>query len=124
MFAFCLDVPSIEGTVCEERIKQVTAKNNAERAIYRLKSTSKSLSRNIDMYTQMHIDAMKDQLKDFLVFFGYTDHPSELNDTNFFTYKREDGTSALSEQDLKSFKGYLDFNAKTMKKIKDNHDLK
>ena len=114
MFAFCLDVPSIEGTVCEERIKQVTAKNNAERAIYRLKSTSKSLSRNIDMYNHTHIDAMKDQLKDFLVFFGYTDHPSQLNDTTFFTYKREDGTSALSEQDLKSFKGYLDFNAKTM----------
>lgn len=72
----------------------------------------------------MHIDAMKDQLKDFLVFFGYTDHPSELNDTTFFTYKKEDGTSALTEQDLKSFKGYLDFNGKTMDKIKHNYDLK
>ena len=95
MFAFLLEVPSIEGTVCEERIKQVAARNHEERAIYRLKSNSKSLSRNKEMYSKIQNEAMKEQLKDFNLFFGYIDHPAEKSETPFFNYTKEDGSVEL-----------------------------
>ena len=52
MFAFMLDVPSLEGTVLGERIKQVCATDGSKKAAYKLKSTSSSLSRNNSIYTE------------------------------------------------------------------------
>jgi len=52
MFRFLLDVPSIEGTVAEAKIKAVCSDGNSTKTTYALKSTSSSLNRNAHMYTE------------------------------------------------------------------------
>lgn len=69
------------------------------------------------MYSKAQLETIKDGLKDYLLFFGYTDHPTESNETAFFQYKREDGSHPFTEEDLASYKGYLKFNEKTMANI-------
>lgn len=49
MLLFLLDVPSIEGTVAEARMDKVV--NADPKAVYKLKSTSSSLSRNNHMFS-------------------------------------------------------------------------
>jgi len=45
LFKFLLDMDSLEGTVCERQIKEVTASGFSDKAFYALKSTSPSLCR-------------------------------------------------------------------------------
>ena len=51
LFCFLLDVPSIEGTIVERRIKEVVASGYKTKTAYALKSTSQSLSRSNYMYS-------------------------------------------------------------------------
>ena len=51
LFCFLLDVPSIEGTIVERRIKEVAASGYSTKTAYALKSTSQSLSRSDYMYS-------------------------------------------------------------------------
>ena len=51
LFCFLLDVPSIEGTLVERRINEVTIGGFTQMTQYKLKSTSSNLSRNSHMYT-------------------------------------------------------------------------
>ena len=51
LFCFMLDVESLEGTLCERRIKEVTATGFQTKTAYALKSTSTNLSRNRYMYS-------------------------------------------------------------------------
>ena len=84
LFCFLLQVPSIEGTVLEARIDAVTQSNNAGYT-YKLKSKSDSLSRNRGMYSDEQIEQMKVAMKNYLLFFGYTNDPSgQENPTEFF----------------------------------------
>ena len=59
LFCFLLDVPSIEGTIVERRINEVTEAGFSNVTAYRLKSTASSLSRNNHMYTAAQMDYMK-----------------------------------------------------------------
>ena len=59
LFCFLLDVPSIEGTIVERRITEVTEAGFSNVTAYRLKSTASSLSRNNHMYTAAQMDYMK-----------------------------------------------------------------
>ena len=50
LFRFLLDAESLEGTLCERRIKEVTATDFTTKTLYTLKSTSTNLSRHRSMY--------------------------------------------------------------------------
>ena len=83
-FKFILDVPSLEGTVVEKRILEHCSPKNAPKSVYKLKSTSTSLSRNQGLYSPELIDQIQNTLKDYLLFFGYTKHPELEHNTAFF----------------------------------------
>ena len=56
LFCFMLDVPSIEGTVVEKRIKDYCAKGSSSASVYKLKADPKNnLSRNAHMFTEEQI---------------------------------------------------------------------
>ena len=52
LFCFLLDVPSIEGTVVEKRIKDVSKKGFTSKKVYALKNKTVNLSKNNHMYSK------------------------------------------------------------------------
>jgi len=62
MFAFMLDVPTLQGTVIDARIEQVCATDHTKKAAYKLKSTSSNLSRNAGLYSSAQMDLIKTTL--------------------------------------------------------------
>lgn len=64
LFCFLLNVPSIEGTVIEQRILKATA-NSRTNTCYKLKKNQdySKLLRNTHMYSDEQIAQMKEQLK-------------------------------------------------------------
>ena len=90
VFCFMLDVPSIEGTIVEKRIEKVSNAGFAAKEVYKLKSTSTSLSRNDHMYTTEQLEKMKTILADFNHFCGYAyQDGQEKGETGFFSYSAE-----------------------------------
>ena len=89
IFRFILDVPSIDGTVVEKRIKDVAAEGSESKAIYKLKTTSTDMNRNAFMYSEEQMDFLKQELKDTLYYFGYTNNSTYWfqHETSFFEYK-------------------------------------
>ena len=71
LFKFLLDVESLDGTVCQRRIREVTQSGHTDKNAYKLKSTSASLCRNRNMYTEEQINLMRDELKEMISFWGY-----------------------------------------------------
>lgn len=56
LFCFLLNVPSIEGTVVEKRIKDYCAKGSSAASVYKLKADPRNnLSRNAGMFTDEQI---------------------------------------------------------------------
>ena len=51
-FQFLLDVPTIEGTVVEKRIKDISSSGFASKSVYKLKTSTKDLMKNSHMYTE------------------------------------------------------------------------
>ena len=84
LFAFLLDVKSIEGPLVERSIQDYCAKGNKEGSVYKLKADpTKNLSRNVGMYTDAQLELLKAECRDFLYSFSYTDHPdASLQDLN------------------------------------------
>ena len=75
LFAFLLDVESIKGSVVERRIQDYCAKGKKGGSVYKLKADpAKNLSRNVGMYTDYQLEYLKDECRDFLYYFSYTDH--------------------------------------------------
>ena len=70
-------MPSIQGTVVEKRINDLTDKGLTDKPVYKLKAPTKTLnlSKNRSAYTEEHIESMKKELKDMMLFFGYTNNP-------------------------------------------------
>ena len=54
---------------------------------------------------------MKVELRDYLYFYGYTNHPEIEHNTGFFEY------SEHAEVDLANWKGFKSWNEKTLSKI-------
>ena len=77
LFAFMLEVSSIEGTIVEKRILDYCAKGNNAASVYKLKAQpTRNLSRNVNMYTPEQIEFMKEACRDYLYYYGYVDHPT------------------------------------------------
>ena len=104
VFKFLLDAVDLEGTVVEKRIIEKFSAKNAPKSVYKLKSTDTNLSRNESMYTTEQLEKFKKQLKDHLYFFGYTNHPDEVNKTAFFEFEKHE------KADLANFKKFQTMN--------------
>ena len=75
---------------------------------YKLKASTSNLNKNYDQYSSEQVELIKKELKDYLYFFGYTEHPLIDHNTAFFTYERR------SEGDLESWKGFKTWNDRTL----------
>jgi hypothetical protein len=96
LFKFMLDVPSLEGTVLEAQIAKHGSQKNSTKAVYKLKTQSTDLCRNRHMYTENQIQFIKEELKEFLHFYGYVqDADQPDNPTGFFKYNSEEGPAQL-----------------------------
>ena len=119
MFRFLLDVPSIEGTVLEKRINEKCAPKNAPKALYKLKQGSQQgtqgteFNKNSHMYSVKRIARLKEQLKDYLLYFGYTNNPTVDTDTAFFEYEYDE----FDENDLAYFRGFDASNKRVLSEI-------
>ena len=130
LFCFLLDVSSIDDTVVESRIRTVVKQDSKKGQVYTLKTDSKSLSRNNDMYSDNQMNKLKEILFDYNNFCGYAvdalkrqetgdyDEEGALDDdgdntTAFFYYSKV----AQNEEDLpihKHLKGYTRHNEKVL----------
>ena len=79
LFRFLLDAESLDGTLCERRIKEVAASGFSTKTAYALKSTSTSLCRNRHMYSEEQMATMREELAEMIAFWGYN-----KGDTCFF----------------------------------------
>ena len=120
-FQFLLDVPSIEGTVCEKRIKDICTNGFAGKALYALKNTSQNgqnLNRNKHMYSEQLKKEISTILKDSNFFFGYADvgeaEGDSTNPTAFFSYDKDEVGEDLKARAY----GFRKFNDDTLAKNK------
>ena len=83
-----LGAKSIDGTVMQKRITSLCAE-----AFGNANISSEELNQHTDMFTSDMMDFIKRELRDYLYFFNYVDHPLDSDpDTTFFKYNasRED----------------------------------
>ena len=110
-FRFILDQPSLQGTVVEKRIKERCSLENQPKSSYKLKSTSSSLCRNQAMYSPEQIELLKEILKEYNLFYGYTNHPDINHNTAFFNYTKQ------SPDDLSQFKAFQKRNEESLSEV-------
>ena len=72
LFCFLLDVHSIEGTVVEKRIKEVSKSDFKSKSVYSLKTTEKNLNKNKHMYSDELMKEIGEILKDHNIYCGYS----------------------------------------------------
>jgi hypothetical protein len=89
LMRFVLDVPTLEGTIIEQRVKTLAQESAEKGAHYKLKNTSGNISKNAHMYTSEQMEYLKTELKDFNLFFGYTNNPHGENQAAFFDYESD-----------------------------------
>jgi hypothetical protein len=91
LFKFLLEVPSIEGTVVEQRIKDAVAHNkNGGNSLYNLKKrTGTNLNKCTNWYSKEQMEGLKTELKDYLHCFGYVKQPGVDDPTAFFDFGEE-----------------------------------
>lgn len=111
-FKFLLDAPTIEGTIVEKRIQDIAREGFASKSVYKLKTKSNDLMKNMHMYTEAQIDELKEMLVDYNLFCGYTNAGDEKA-TAFFNYEDD----AFSEEQMESNKGFLKVNENTLANI-------
>jgi hypothetical protein len=78
LFCFLLGVESLEGTLVEAQIKNVTNKGykDANLGGYKLKETTGKFCARKGLYTADQLEFMDSELRDYMHFFGYASHPS------------------------------------------------
>jgi len=114
-FKFLLDVDSIEGTVLEARIKKIAGQDLQSKSVYGLKNTTRKFNRNADMYNEDLMKELKEILKDYNLFMGYSNiSKGEDDSTTFFNYEE----SEIDSESIKSVANrYLAHNANTLADI-------
>ena len=111
-FRFLLDVDSIEGTVLEARIKKIAGQDLESKSVYNLKNRTRKFNRNADMYCEDQMKELKEILKDYNLFMGYSNiGKGEDDPTTFFAYDE----SEIDQESIKSDANrYLVHNASTL----------
>ena len=117
LFKVLLDQPSLDGTVLEKRIHETTSLSSQQRAVYGLKSNV-TLNRNVNMYSDEQKEYIRTELKDFMYYFGYVDHPTDSsNRTPFFQYDH-------TEEDLQNYYGFKKQNEAVIKQLGEHREPK
>lgn len=107
LFSFMLNVPSLEGTVVERRIQEVTKDSFTKQTRYKLKSIN-TLNRNIGMYTDDQLAYIKSELKDFLIYFGYAENDQDPGSlTPFFKLD-------VSPEEMTNYNGFRRHNEEVL----------
>jgi len=102
VLCFTLGVDSIEGTVIEKRIVELCAE-----AFGDVDFSPEELNQNSGMFNSEQIDFIKSELRDFLYFFNFADHPLDADpNTCFFEYS---GTQVDHDEEklIELYNGYL-----------------
>jgi len=70
-----------------------------------------TLNRNINLYTEEQKEYIRTELKDFMYYFGYVDHPTDSsNRTPFFKYDH-------NKEDLENYNGFRKQNEAVLKQL-------
>ena len=85
LFCFLLDLPSIEGTVLEQRINSVCQQGHKGAEVYKLKEGTGKLNRHAHLYSDAQIEEIKETCKDLFYYFGYA-KDGEEDASQFFSY--------------------------------------
>ena len=62
LFAFLLDVESVEGTVVEQRIMELEAAGNEKNTVYKVKKDSKRFNKNAHRFNEEQTKHIKKEL--------------------------------------------------------------
>ena len=120
IFAFLLDVPSVEGTIVEHQIKRVVNSGISGKTVYGLKPGAGKLNRQLDKYTEKNIEDIKRICRRGLHYWGYTEHPDDPENPTAF-YKDFEG--GQSEEELKDlYMKYRRHNEQTLAQLGQNKD--
>ena len=102
LFAFLLDVDSVEGTIVEQRIIELAEAGNEKNTVYDVKKDSKRFNKSSHMYTEEQMKLLMEELKDFNYYFGYADHTDKDDTmTTFLRYSDKDGSVGHDKELLK-----------------------
>lgn len=94
LFSFLLDVPSVDGTNCERRIRAVNAAGTKATQTYALKANTGKFNTHKHRYTDAQVAYIKETLGDWLYYFGYAN--TEDNETTAFFEFEDHAESALA----------------------------
>ena len=118
LFCFLLGVDSIEGTVVEKRIHEVSSSNHSTKSVYKLKNTDVNLNKSKHMYSKELKSELGEIMKSYIIFNGYSDIGLPEEDFD------EDSTSTAFFAYDTFFPnippGIKDFNAETLTRSKDD----
>ena len=82
---FLCNTKEIKGTNAERRIQEVIAKGKDATVTYQLKDSTRVLNPNVNKYSLEQLEFIKEELKDIIYYFGYSNVADEVdNITGFF----------------------------------------
>lgn len=96
----------------QRRLKDIVSEGHHSAShVYKLKHNDgpHKLNRNAHRFSEAVMKKIKEDLKYFLYFFGYTSHPTLKNEFAFFDFENP------SEEDLKNYEGFKEFNKEQIK---------
>ena len=100
-----MDKPDLAGTVLQHRIDSIASESPTKRTKYSLKSTQ-TLNRNAHLFNEDQLAFIREQMKDFFLFWGYVENKQDPdNNTPFFAY------DDLTPEDLEKYNGFKKHNA-------------
>lgn len=111
MMKFLLNLEDIQGTVAEKRVDEVLAKGASATQTYKLKATTGVANANASMYTDEQIKVIRDNMAEWLYFFGYAKHPDQENPTGFFEFEEH------KPELLEKFNGFRQLNEEGIKAV-------
>lgn len=91
LFCFLLEVPSVEGTVVQKRIRDSASKGTESKAVYKLKSNTKNFNKNEKNFSPENRLFVQENLSEYIYYFGYASHPEEENPTDIFKFGDGEG---------------------------------
>ena len=99
IFSFSLGVPSIEGTVIEQRIIETVEGGAQKNMLYKPRQGGGGINKNRSKYSEAQIAYIMEQCAEALSIFGYTNNPSgKQNDYAFFDFAESNPHSASFEE--------------------------
>ena len=108
---YLLDLNDLSGTNCMRRLEQMAQMGSKSGASYKLKATTGKFNVNAKMFTKDQIDYIIKTNVDILYLFGYTNHPTEENQTAFFNFEDHDA------ENVSNYYGFRKINQASTEKV-------